>query len=87
MGMSNDFIAHDDMIELRRSSGRYTCTNKQVMPTMSVLDRVLVSTKWELLFPLENLVVGTTIGSDHSPLIISSGEDQQRKTTRFYLQK
>jgi hypothetical protein len=83
MGMSNDFIAHHGLIELRRSSGKYTCTNKQVMPTMYVLDRVLGSTEWEILFPLANLVVGTRIGSDHSPLIISSRRIKREKLQGF----
>jgi endonuclease/exonuclease/phosphatase (EEP) superfamily protein YafD len=47
----NDHIGHWGLREIPRSGARYTWTNKQLNPIMSVLDRVLVSTEWESLSP------------------------------------
>jgi hypothetical protein len=54
---------------------------------MCVLDRVLVSTEWEFLFPLATVKVDTRIGSDHSPLLVSDVGISSIKTNRFYLEK
>ncbi|KAK1614885.1 hypothetical protein QYE76_020402 [Lolium multiflorum] len=70
-----------------RGGARYTWTNKQLNPVRSVLDRVLVSTDWEMLFPLCSLTGLTIIGSDHAPLILDSGEDARRRAPRFYFEK
>jgi hypothetical protein len=51
MTLFNDFIDFHQLRELVRSGERYTWTNKQLNPIMSVLDRVLVSTEWESLSP------------------------------------
>lgn len=39
-----------------------------------------------MLFPLCSLVEETRIGSDHLPLIFSSGEDSVRRNNRFYFE-
>lgn len=50
----------------------------------SVLDRVFVLPDWEVLFPLSSLIAETRIGSDHVPLVLSSGEDRIRRNPRFF---
>jgi hypothetical protein len=48
-----------------------------------VLDRVLVSASWEGRFPLVSLCAETRIGSDHTPLILDSGDDAPPRSSRF----
>ncbi|KAK1607529.1 hypothetical protein QYE76_031202 [Lolium multiflorum] len=83
----NDCIASLALREIRRTGARYTWTNRQLSPVRCILDRVLVSPKWEGLFPLSSLVAGTIIGSDHSPLVLSSGEESGKRSSRFFFQK
>jgi hypothetical protein len=51
-----------------------------------VLDRVFVSPNWEACFPLCSLVAITRIGSDHTPLLLNSGEELVLQMTRFFFQ-
>lgn len=51
MQLFNDWIAELGLRELDRTGARFTWTNRQVDPTQSVLDRVLVSLEWELCCP------------------------------------
>lgn len=39
-----------------------------------------------MLFPLWNLIAETRIGSDHIPLVLSSGEDRLRHSPRFFFE-
>jgi hypothetical protein len=71
----NEAIATMALREVERAGARYTWTNKRLRPTRCVLDRVLVSPIWEAAFPLCSLTTITRVGSDHSPLLLSSGED------------
>ncbi|XP_071680408.1 uncharacterized protein [Lolium perenne] len=72
--------------EVERAGARYTWTNKRLRPTQCVLDRVLVSPIWEAAFPLCSLTTITRVGSDHSPLLLSSGEDAPICQSRFFFQ-
>lgn len=38
------------------------------------------------MFPLWNLITETRIGSDHIPLVLSSGEDRLRRSPRFFFE-
>lgn len=72
--MFNEFIDKFELREIYRSGGGYTWSNNQSAPTQSNLDRILVSTDWELKFPLTTLTSLTRVGSDHSPLLLNLGE-------------
>jgi hypothetical protein len=52
-----------------------------------VLDHVFVSTDWEVMFSLYTLVIHPLILSDHSPLVLSSGEDHKRRDPLFFFEK
>jgi hypothetical protein len=52
-----------------------------------MLDRVFMTAEWETLFPLCSLVADTIIGSDHSPLILSYGEELRKRSPRFVFEK
>jgi hypothetical protein len=82
----NDAIAAMSLREVARVGARYTWTNKQLNPIRCVLDRVFVSPTWEAAFPLCSLSSITRIGSDHNPLLLSSGEDTPTRQSRFFFQ-
>jgi hypothetical protein len=54
--------------------GKYTWSNKHVIPTMEKLDRVLMSPEWENLFPLVHVRKLVRDISDHNALLINTGE-------------
>jgi hypothetical protein len=51
-----------------------------------VLDRVLVSPKWETHFPLTVLRATTCLGSDHTPLVLDTGSRLSRSPNRFFFE-
>jgi hypothetical protein len=82
----NDAIAAMSLREVTRVGARYTWTNKQLNPVRCVLDRVFVSPAWEASFPLCTLKAITRIGSDHTPLLLCSGDDTVSRPSRFMFQ-
>jgi hypothetical protein len=83
----NECIADLALREIRRGGLRYIWTNRQLNPVQCVLDRVFVSVDWEALFPLCSLMAHTILGSDHSPLVLSSGEELKKRSSRFFFEK
>jgi hypothetical protein len=69
--------------EIRCTGARFTWSNKQANPVRSVLDKVLVSASWEGRFPLVSVCAETRIGSDHTPLILDSGDEIPPRSSRF----
>jgi hypothetical protein len=82
----NETIARLALREVARPGARFTWSNKQRNPIRCVLDRVLVSPEWELQFPLLSLRATTSLGSDHSPLVLDSGVVLPRKHPRFFFE-
>ncbi|KAK1694372.1 hypothetical protein QYE76_011069 [Lolium multiflorum] len=82
----NEAIATMALRELCRVGARFTWTNRQLNPIRCALDRVLISPAWEAAFPLCSLTAVTRIGSDHSPLLLDSGEETPRRQPRFFFQ-
>lgn len=83
----NDFIAENKLLEIKRGGPRYTWTNKQSCPVMVNLDRVLVTTDWESKFPLCSVKSLIRVGSDHTPILLNSGDDKCLTKGRFYFEK
>ncbi|KAE8801805.1 hypothetical protein D1007_22603 [Hordeum vulgare] len=83
MRLLNDCIADLTLREIARVGARFTWSSKQADPIRSVLDRVFVSAQWEVMFPLCGLKAGTWIGSDHTPLIFSTGDGSPPRSRRF----
>jgi hypothetical protein len=67
MNAFNSFIKRFSLREVHREGPKFTWTNKQECPIMSNIDRVLVTTKWDLKFTLANLTILTRVGWDHCP--------------------
>ncbi|KAE8809284.1 hypothetical protein D1007_14191 [Hordeum vulgare] len=78
-----DCIADMALREIARLGARFTWSNKQADPIRSVLDRVFVSPQWEVMFPFCGLQAITQIGSDHTPLLLSSGDGSPPRSLRF----
>ena len=86
VGLFNDCIARLALREIARTGARFTWSNRQRNPVRSVLDRFLVSPEWELKFPLVSLRAETPIGSDHTPLILDTGEEALARSQRFFFE-
>jgi hypothetical protein len=55
----------------------YTWANRRPNPTFEKLDRILVSTEWDQKFSLASVQALTRSGSDHTPLLLDTGEQAQ----------
>jgi hypothetical protein len=60
--------------ELQMSGRKYTWANNLATPTFEKLDRVLLTTEWEEKFPLSTVQALAREVSDHTPLLLNSGE-------------
>jgi hypothetical protein len=63
-----------DLREIEMSGRKFTWANSRRVPTYEKLDRVLVSTEWEQRFPLATVVALSREISDHTPLLLDTGE-------------
>ncbi len=55
----------------------------QSIPSLAKLDRFLLSTDWDQAFPLTKVVAAPRITSDHSPILLSTGELVNVRRFRF----
>lgn len=68
----NAVINSLDLKELELTGRNYTWANSLLEPTFERLDRVLVSTDWELKFPRATVqALSREISFDHMPLLLS----------------
>jgi hypothetical protein len=86
MDLFNNFIGNHQIREVRRAGPKYAWTNKQLNPIMVNLDRFLISTDWEERFPLCMAWSLTRVGSDHSPIILDSGEQGEPRPKYFFFE-
>jgi endonuclease/exonuclease/phosphatase family metal-dependent hydrolase len=70
----NAVIDSLDLREIEMSGRKFTWANSRQIPTYEKLDRVLVSTEWEQRFPLATVVALSREISDHTPLLLDTGE-------------
>jgi endonuclease/exonuclease/phosphatase family metal-dependent hydrolase len=82
----NDTIARFVLREVARSGAHYTWSNRQRAPVRCVLDRALVSPEWETPFPVTSLRASTSLGSDHTPLVLDSGSAPPSRSSRFFFE-
>jgi hypothetical protein len=54
------------------------------IPTLKKLDRILMTTEWEEKFPLTTVEVLTREISDHTPLLLNSGEPTSMTTQPLF---
>ena len=63
-----------DLREIELSGRKFTWANSLSNPTFEKLDRVLASVEWEQKFPLVTVQALSRAISDHTPLLVDSGE-------------
>ena len=80
MNLFNSFIEKFDLREIFRKGGPFTWTNRKENPICGNIDRVLVSIAWEERFPLSTLTSLIKIGSDHTPLLLDTGDLKTQPT-------
>jgi endonuclease/exonuclease/phosphatase family metal-dependent hydrolase len=56
-------------------------------PTLVRLDRILASSCWDTHYNSCFAWSKARVGSDHSPIILDTGERRDNKTKYFYLEK
>jgi hypothetical protein len=69
----NAIIESLNLREIALSGRQYTWASRRETPTYEKLDRVLASVEWEQKFPLVSVRALPRSGSDHTPLLIDSG--------------
>jgi hypothetical protein len=70
----NAIIGSLDLRELGLSGRQFTWANRRQIPTFEKLDQILVSVGWEQKFPLASVQALPRSGSDHTPLLLDTGE-------------
>ena len=70
----NAIIDSLDLREIELSGRQYTWASRCDNPTYEKLDRVLASVDWVQKFPLVSVQALPREGSDHTPLLLESGE-------------
>jgi hypothetical protein len=70
----NAVIDSFDLREIELSGRQFTWANSLPDPTYEKLDRVLMSTEWELKYPLVTVRALDRGISDHTPLILETGD-------------
>ena len=66
--------------ELEMSERQYTWANSRAVPTYEKLDRILMSTEWELKYPLATVIAHSRDISDHTSLILNTGDASSMHT-------
>ena len=72
--MFNMIIESLDLRELELSGRQFTWANSLPIPTYEKFKRVLTSVEWEQKFSLVTVRALQRAISDHSPLLVDSGE-------------
>lgn len=61
---------------------QYTWAGPGDNPTFEKLDRILVSTEWEIMFPLATVTPRDRNISDHTPLVLNIGASTHQTQNR-----
>ncbi len=83
MTMFSNMINELEMMDLPLVNQSFTWSNMQINPTLAKLDRFLISTDWDLHFPLTKVSALPRITSDHTPLLLVTQKSHTPKLFRF----
>lgn len=70
----NAILERMSLKEIKLSGRQFTWENHRNTPMYEKMDSVLASVDWEQKFPLVTVRALSRTGSDHTPLLIDSGE-------------
>jgi hypothetical protein len=70
--------------EIQLTGRKYTWANNLAVPTFEKLDRILVTTEWEEKYPLTTVQALTRGVSDHTPILLNSGEASSMTTQPMF---
>jgi exonuclease III len=83
----NAIINTYELREIEMSGGQFTWSNNQAIPTLEKLDRFLMTTDWEKMFPLVTVHKISREVSDHNPIILDTLEDREQISRSFKFEK
>jgi hypothetical protein len=72
-----------DLRELELFGRQYTWANNLQSLTLEKLDRILVSTEWELKYPMVTVTALPKTISDHTPVLLNTGMSSQHTSHLF----
>jgi endonuclease/exonuclease/phosphatase family metal-dependent hydrolase len=73
MNKFRSFVDNNELKELYMHGRRFTWSNEREVPTMTKIDRVLVSVDWDMEYQDGLLQALSTGVSDHAPLHLRTG--------------
>ncbi len=83
MELFNNLINNLRLIDVPMGNQEFTWSNLQRRPTLAKLDRFLISTEWDLEFPLTRVEALPRVTSDHSPILLSTGDKPPNRMFRM----
>jgi hypothetical protein len=86
MSAFNDFIRDNGIKEMDGKGCKYTWTNKQENPIMSVLDRVFTCTRWDHFYKKASCETLTRVGSDHCPNVVNTDDHRFQQKHGFHFE-
>lgn len=87
MELFNNFIGDLQLREIHVNGVKFTWSNKQQDPLLIKLDRILALTCWDSHFGSSFAWAKARVGSDHSPLILDTGEQRICRSKYFFFQE
>jgi hypothetical protein len=83
----NNWVSTWSLIELDPSNKKFTWSNNQENLVMAKIDRVFISTDWEVVFPLANVKASDRPPSGHNPLLLNAGDNAHFGKKKFRFEK
>jgi hypothetical protein len=80
----NVVIDRLNLKEIQMSGRNFTWANNLPTPTFEKLDRILITMEWEEKYPLTTVQALTREVSDHTPLLLNSGEASSMATQPLF---
>jgi hypothetical protein len=75
------------LLELNPSNRLYTWKNNKENSILARIDRIFASTKWDANITLTRVRSLDKLPSDHTPLLIDSGESMNSPKQKFRFEK
>lgn len=82
LNLFNNLIRDQGWIDVELKNRSFTWINKRPSPTLSKIDRIFISSKWQSMFPLISLQALSMVVSDHVPLLLTFRHHRTKPRTR-----